>query len=514
MGTDTQSNNKRIAINTILLYGRMLLLMTISLFTSRINLHSLGVEDFGIYNVIGGVVAMFSMFSGALSVAISRNITYELGKGDKERLRKVFSIAVNIQVALAIFIVILAEVVGIWFLNNEMVIPEERLNAANWVMHCSIFTFAINLISVPYNADIIAHEKMSAFAYISILEATLKLCIAYFLIISPVDKLITFAVLLTCVSLILRMVYGIYCNKHFEETHYHFVYDKTLYESMLGFAGWSMFGLVAYTGYTYGLNVLLNIFFGPVVNAARGIAVQVQTAVQQFAQNFQMALNPQIIKNYASNNLERMHTLIFASSKFCYFMLLMFAVPIIIEAPKLLSLWLGIVPEHTVNFLRLIMLIITFDSLGSSISTAQQATGKIKVYQIVVGGIMLLIVPVAWIWLKLGGIPENVYIVYFVACILAHASRMFIIRNMINLSIRKYILEVMVPIIIVTISSLIIPVIVYKSIPDTVLSFFVVCAVSVLSVLVCVYYIGLKRSERTIVNNKIMQVVIKLKKNG
>lgn len=514
MSIDSQSNNKRIAKNTLLLYARMLFLMVVSLFTSRVNLHSLGVADFGIYNVVGGVVAMFSMFSGALSVAISRNITYELGRGDNEKLSKVFSTAVNIQVALAIFIVILAEIVGIWFLNNKMVIPEERLYAANWVMHCSIITFAINLISVPYNADIIAHERMSAFAYISILEASLKLGIAYFLFISPVDKLITYAVLLACVSLVLRLIYGIYCNRHFEETHYHFVYDKPLLKSMLGFAGWSMFGLVAYTGYTYGLNVLLNVFFGPVVNAARGIVVQVQTAVQQFAQNFQMALNPQIIKNYASNNLERMHTLIFASSKYCYFMLLMFAIPIIIEAPQLLSLWLGIVPEHTVNFLRLIMLIITFDSLGSSISTAQQATGKIKVYQIIVGGIMLMIVPVAWIWLKLGGTPETVYIVYFVACVLAHVSRMLIIRNMINLSIRKYIVEVMVPIIIVTISSLIVPVVVYNSIPDTILSFFIVCAVSVLSVLTCVYLIGLKGSERAMVNSKVMQVVIKNKKNG
>ena len=504
-------NNKRIAKNTLLLYFRMLFLMAISLFTSRVNLHSLGVENFGIYNVVGGVVAMFSMFSGALSVSISRNITYELGTGDKKKLSDVFSTAINIQVGLAIIIVLLAEVIGVWFLNNKMVIPADRMDAANWVMQFSILTFAINLISVPYNADIIAHEKMSAFAYISILEAVLKLGVAYALYISPVDKLILFAGLLAGVSILLRSIYGIYCNRHFEESKYHFVFKREILKQMLGFAGWSMFGLVAYTGYTYGLNVLLNLFFGPVVNAARGITVQVQTAIQGFSHNFQMAINPQIIKNYATSNMKRMHTLIYASSKYCYFLLLFFAIPIILEAPLLLKLWLGIVPAHTVNFLRLIMMIITFDSLGSSISTAQQATGKIKVYQIVVGGIMLAIVPVAYVWLKLGGSPESVYIVYFFACVLAHVSRLLIIRGMINLSIRNYAKEVLVPIVLVSVIAFIPPAITYKTIEETILSFFVVCTISVISVTISVWFFGLKRNEKKKAERKIVDVISKIK---
>lgn len=499
------NNNKRIAKNTLLLYGRMFLLMVVNLFTSRVNLHALGVNDFGIYNVVGGVVAMFSMFSGALAVSISRNITYELGAGNREKLNKVFSTAVNIQVGLAIFIVLLAEVAGVWFLNKKMIIPEDRLVAANWVMQCSIFTFIINLISVPYNAAIIAHEKMSAFAYISILEATLKLGVAYVLYISPADKLITFAILLTGVAFFLRLIYGIYCKCNFDECTYRFVYDSVILKEMLGFAGWSMFGLVAYTGYTYGLNVILNLFFGPAVNAARGIAVQVQTAVQGFSQNFQMALNPQIIKNYAAKNMERTYTLIFASSKYCYYLLLFFALPIILEAPMLLKLWLDIVPDHTVNFLRLIMMIITFDSLGSSISTAQQATGKIKVYQIVVGGIMLAIVPIAFVWLKMGGEPETVYIVYFAACLLAHISRLLIIKVMIKLSLRKYITEVMMPIVMVSIIAFIIPTLTYLYMEKNILGFFVVCAVSVVSEISVVYLIGLKSTERQMINNKISE---------
>lgn len=310
MSTQTSDNNKRIAKNTMLLYFRMIFIMVISLFTSRINLQSLGVENFGIYNVVGGVVAMFSVFSGSLSVSISRFITYELGKGNQEKLKKVFSTAVSIQIFLAVCITILAEIIGIWFLNNKMNIPADRLNAANWVMHFSILAFAVNLISVPYNAAIIAHEKMGAFAYVSVFEVVAKLGITYYLFISPFDKLKTYAVLLFALSIALRLIYGVYCKRNFQECSYHFILDRDLIKQMTGFAGWSLFGLVAYSGYNYGLNILLNLFFGPVVNAARGIAFQVQNAVQGFSNNFQMALNPQIIKSYAQNDLKRMHQLI------------------------------------------------------------------------------------------------------------------------------------------------------------------------------------------------------------
>lgn len=507
--SEESSNNKRIAKNTLLLYFRMLFLMVISLFTSRINLQSLGVEDFGIYNVVGGVVSMFTLLSGALSVSISRNITYELGTGNKERLSKIFCTAVNIQLILSFIIIVLAETVGLWFLNNKMVIPVDRLFAANWVFQFSLFSFVIGLISVPYNADIIAHERMSAFAYISILEAVLKLSVAYALYVSPFDKLITFSFLLAIVSFSLRLIYGVYCKRNFEECSYRFIWEKPLLKEMVGFAGWSMFGLVAYTGYTYGINILLNLFFGPVVNAARGIAVQVQTAVQGFSHNFQMAINPQIIKSYAANDFCRLYELIFASSKYCYFLLLLFSVPIIIKTPYLLNLWLGTVPEHTVNFLRLVMIIITFDSLGSAISTAQQATGNIKLYQVVVGGIMLLIIPVAYFWLTFGGIPEIVYVVYFLACVCAHISRLFIIRNMIGLSLIAYSKRVFVPISIVTVVSFIIPLIITTLMSEGFASFILVCVISFSSVITSVFLFGLSSKERDIAIEKVKELKYK-----
>lgn len=507
MSTQLSDNNKRIAKNTMLLYFRMIFIMMISLFTSRINLQSLGVENFGIYNVVGGVVAMFSVFSGSLSASISRFITFELGKGNQEKLKRVFSTAVSIQLFLAIIITILAEVAGIWFLNHKMNIPADKLEAANWVMHFSILAFAVNLISVPYNAAIIAHEKMSAFAYVSVFEVVAKLGITYYLFVSPFDKLKTYAVLLFALSIVLRLIYGIYCKRNFHECSYQFMLDKCLIKQMTGFAGWSMFGLVAYSGYNYGLNILLNLFFGPVVNAARGIAFQVQNAVQGFSNNFQMALNPQIIKSYAQKDLRRMHELIFASSKYAYFLLFFLSLPIIIETPTILSLWLTEVPEHTVNFIRLILALITFDSLGSSISVGQQATGKIKLYQICVGGIMLMIVPIAYLCLKLGTSPESTYIVYFTACIVAHIVRMLIIRPMIKLSLTEYCHKVIFRLIVVSVSSIVLPLIAYISLPPTIMSFVVVCCLCVIMVSVSIYYLGLEKSERTMVDNKVKNIL-------
>lgn len=320
--SNTTENNKRIAKNTLLLYFRMLFLMAVSLYTSRVVLNALGVEDFGIYNVVGGVVAMFSVLSGSLSTAISRFITYELGKGNKENLNKIFSSAVTIQFGLAGIIILLAETIGIWFLNIKMNIPEVRMEAANWVFQFSILTFAINLISVPYNASIIAHEKMSAFAYISILEAVGKLTIAYLITISPIDKLIFYAILMCAVALVVRLTYGNYCKRHFSECTYHFSWDKLLLKQMFGFAGWNFIGASSAILRDQGGNVVINLFCGPTVNAARGIAFQVNNAVNQFVTNFMTALNPQITKSYASGDNEYMMTLIFrehASLSICYF---------------------------------------------------------------------------------------------------------------------------------------------------------------------------------------------------
>lgn len=310
------NNNKRIAKNTLFLYLRMFLMMAISLFTSRVILSTLGVSDYGIYNVVGGVVAMFGILSGSITNSITRFLTFELGKKDNEQLQKVFSTSLNVMFVLSFIILVIGEIVGIWFLNYKMNIPEGRMDAANWAFQCSLATFIIGLISIPYNSTIVAHEKMSVFAYISIFEVLMKLLIVYSLYVSPFDKLKSYAVLLMILMVMLRFIYGIYCNRNFQEAKYHFVHDKQLLKQMTSFAGWNFFGQGAYMLNNQGVNIVINLFFGVTVNAARGIATQVNTAVNQFVNNFMMALNPQITKTYAAGNLEDMHKLVFRGAKF------------------------------------------------------------------------------------------------------------------------------------------------------------------------------------------------------
>ena len=314
--TDIAANNKRIAKNTLMLYIRMLFMMGVSLFTSRVILETLGVEDFGIYSVVGGIITMFAFINGGMVSATQRFITFEIGKGNIEKLKSVFSTSLQIHALISFIIVVLGETVGLWFLYEKMVIPEGRMDAAMWVYQCSIIACVVNIMSIPYNADIVAHEKMSAFAYISIIEVSLKLAIVYLLLVSPWDKLIVYAILLLLVQLSIRFVYSHYCHKHFDETKYFHSVDKPLFKEMISFAGWSFWGNLAAVLYTQGLNMMLNMFFGPIVNAARGIAVQVQSAVLQFTTNFQMALNPQITKNYAIGDLEQMYSLMFRSARF------------------------------------------------------------------------------------------------------------------------------------------------------------------------------------------------------
>ena len=329
MSNQTSDNNKRIAKNTLLLYFRMLFLMVISLFTSRITLQTLGVDNFGIYNVVGGIVAMFSIMSGSLSNAISRYITFELGKGDKKILKKVFSTAINVQIIMAVIIAVLIEIGGVWFLNYKMNIPDGRMVAANWVLQFSIISFVVNLISIPYNAAIIAHEKMSAFAYISIYEAVMKLVVVYLIVISPFDKLIVYSFLILLISLSLRLIYGVYCKRKFEECSYMFILDKPLLKKMTGFAGWNFLGAGSFLLMTQGVNMLLNMFFGVALNAARGIATQVENVVNQFTTNFGTAINPQITKSYAKGDYDYMHKLVFAGSKYSFFLVVVLCLPII-----------------------------------------------------------------------------------------------------------------------------------------------------------------------------------------
>lgn len=496
-------NNKQIAKNTFFLYGRMLLVMAVSLYTSRVVLNTLGIVDYGIYNVVGGVVTMFAFLNGALINTTQRYLTFEIGKGDNKKLKKVFTASIYIHAIISFLIILLAETIGLWFFYNKMVIPQERLSAAMWVYQLSIVTMVIQVMSAPYNSIIIAHEKMGIFAIISMIETSLKLLIVYLLLVFQGDKLFIYALLVAIVQLIIRFLYSRYSKKHFKETVIVRGVGKSLFIEMGKFAGWTIWGNLAATLFGTGLNLLLNVFFGPVVNAARGIAVQVEAAIAQFSTNFLLAVNPQITKLYAQNNLEDMHLLLYRSSKFACYLLLMLSLPVFLETPTILAVWLKIVPEYTVSFLRVLLCIVIIDAMSRPLMTAASATGDIKKYQAVVGGILLTIVPVSYIVLKIGGSPISVYIVHFSICVIAFCSRLLIIRPMIHLSIREYLKIVIIPCLLVAGLSCGTAIMIQYIFPKGMLFSIIVCVFSIVLVVLFAYTIGLSKNERIFINNRI-----------
>ncbi len=507
--SETSANNKRIAKNTLLLYIRTLFVMFISLYTSRVILDALGVEDYGIYNVVGGVVAMFSMISGSLSAAISRFITYELGKGNRDKLHVIFCTSVNIQIGISLIVILLGCTIGLWFLNSYMNIPDGRMDAANWVFVCSLLMFCVNLISVPYNACIIAHERMSAFAYISILEAVLKLLICYLILVSPLDRLISYAILLVLVAIIIRTIYGLYCSRNFEECHYKFTHDKTQLRSMAGFAGWSFLTNACYMFNTQGVNILINLFFSVTQNAARGIATQVEAAIMQFVNNFTTAINPQITKSYAAGRKDEMFTLVCRGAKFSYFLLLVFSLPVMLETEYLLALWLREVPESTVVFLRLANVASMINILGNTGYTACLATGDIKRYVIRLSTIGCLAYPLTWVVFELGFHAESSYIVFAFVYTLVNAVRLYIMRGLLGFPTMLFIREVICKISIVTAVALLLPLIAELYLEQSFLKFVFVSLISVTSSVSAIYFLGLNNNERTFVSSQI--VVLKNK---
>lgn len=512
MSNQTSDNNKRIAKNTLLLYVRMLFTMAVSLFTSRVILNTLGVEDYGINNVVGGIVTMFSVLSGSLSSSISRFITFELGKGNIERLKTIFSTGVNIQLGMSVLIIIIAEAVGIWFLNTKMNIPTDRMVAANWVFQCAILTFVLNLLSVPYNAAIIAHEKMSAFAYISVVEVSLKLIFVYMLMISPFDRLETYAVLLLLVGAVIRFIYGYYCKRHFEECTYHFVFDKPVLKEMTGFAGWNFLGNGAYMLNTQGVNILMNLYFGVAVNAARGIATQVDAALKQFVNNFTTAVNPQITKSYAQGDLDYMHKLVCRSAKFSAFLMMFFAVPIILETNTILTIWLKTVPDYAVIFLQWIIISSFMDTvLANSLVTSMFATGKIKRYQIIVTTVGCLVFPLSWIAFKLGFEPQVGYILYFIIYTILLFVRLYLLKDMVKLPVMMYIREVLYKLAPIIVVGFAIPGILILTMDAGWLRLILVCLLSVLVTAASEYFIGLSNKEKNFVAEKIKLVIGKIK---
>lgn len=505
--SNNSANNKRIAKNTLILYVRMLFLMAISLYTSRVILRALGIDDYGIYNVVGGFVSMFSVLRSGLTSATQRFITYDLGKGDKKELRKTFSTCVTIFVLISLLILTIAEIGGIWFLSNKLVIPEERMTAANWVFQLSLLTLVIHLLSNPYNALIIAHEKMNAFAYISIYEGVAKLLVAYAITYTTYDRLVLYSILLCLIQFTMRIFYGIYCKRNFQESKLLFYWNWGKIKEIYSFTGWAMFGGLAHIGFTQGLNVLLNMFFNPAVNAARGISVQIQHVVNNFVNNFQTAVNPQIIKSYAHGDKSQVYKLIYASSKYSYFLLLLLSLPIMIESDQILGLWLVEVPEYTAIFFRLIIITTAIDCISNPIMRAVDATGIIRNYQIVVGGLLLLIVPVSYIVLRLGAPPYSVFLVHIILGVLAFLARLYMAKSLIGISALTFLRKVLMRCFIVTILSVVAPLLLYFSYSTSFTRLFFLVLFSLISVVFSIYVIGLESGERLYVRHKIKYVI-------
>ena len=508
------SDNKRIAKNTMYLYFRMLITMVVGLFTSRVVLNTLGVEDYGINNVVGGVVAMFSLISASISGSIGRFITFELGTGNIEKLKKVFSTSVTIQILLAIVIIVVAEIVGIWFLNNKLEIAPDRMVAAHWVFHCSLITFAIGLISLPYNACIVAHEHMNAFAYVSILEVVLKLIIVYMLLVSPFDKLETYAVLGVIVAIIIRLIYGWYCKRKFVECSYRPILDKSLFKQMFGFAGWQLLGSSAAVLRGQGSDILINIFTKTtVVNAAAGIAATLTGIISGFVGNFTAAFTPQITKLYAAQKFDELVKLIYMGCKFAPYLLLFIGLPVFFNAKFILQLWLGIVPEHTVNFVLITILYMFNELMAQPLIHAKNANGVIRNYQIIVGSVLLLTLPIAYIALKLGAPVEAVFIAKLATSVMAMIIRLYMLRGDIpGLSISHFLINVYLRVILVALIAAILPTISYIYIPNEIAQFITTSIIAIISVGISIYFIGCTKTEQLQLKSQVKKIITKFKR--
>lgn len=506
--------NKRIAKNTIYLYLRTGITMLVALYTSRIVLDALGIEDFGIWSVLGGVITIFGFINQSLSASIFRYITHAIGTGDKEQINRTYSCSITIHAALAVIIFLLCETAGQWLLADKLVIPEEKRDIAETVFHIAAATGSISLLTVPFSSVIIAREQMHVFAYLSIAETLLKLAIAAAVYMAPARKLIWYAAMMLAATLLILLFHYLYVRYSFKELRYRNVTEKHFYKPLLTFSGWSMLGNIAAAGYTQGLTILLNIFFGPAVNAARSISFQIEQAVRTFVVNFQSAVNPQIIKSHAQDDTAGMHLLMYRSSRFSLLLLFIFALPIMLETEKILYLWLGQIPAETVTFVRIMFCVIALETMSNSIMTGITATGDIKRYQITVSSILLAIVPAAYIALKSGAPAKSVFIVYLAIEIIAVAARLAIAHDMLKLDIKKVVKHVALRSAAAIAAGSLLPLILHCTMPDGYTRFATVITSGVITSLAAIYLLGLDRQERVAINRAAVEKIRKKKQTG
>lgn len=485
----------------------MFITMVVGLYTSRVLLNILGVEDYGLYNVVGGIISFLSFLSGTMTNTTSRFVTFALSKNDINKHNQIFNMTFIIHVVFALLILFLGETVGLLYLNEKLVIPEGREVAAFWIFQFSIISSIFTIISVPFNATIIGHEKMNAFAYISIFDAMIKLIIVFVIEYAGFDKLIFYGLLLTLMSCFNVIIYIYYCKKKFPEIYFKWYWNVASFKEMMTFAGWGVVGNFSYVFYSQGVNLMLNAFFGPAVNAARGIAIQVEGLTRQFANNVQVAINPQIIKSYSIGDLERMYTLVFASSRYCFFLLFIISLPIMVEADFILNIWLINPPEHTSNFIRIILCTTLLDAFINPMFTSNLASGKLKIYQLSVCSVSYVFMIITYLVICLTNLPECVFITIFISTVIGVIVRIYVLKKQIGLKPDRYLLNVIRPVFLVVFSSIIIPIFIYVSFESGWLRFVLNSFFSILSIIIMVCIFGINKVEKSFVKNKIINML-------
>lgn len=505
--TDTTNKSKRITINTMMLYFRMIITMVVALYTSRVVLNTLGIEDFGIYNITGGVVMMFAFFNSAMTSATQRFLSFAIGKGDLIELKKVFNATQTIHFFLGVIIFFLAETLGLWFVETRIVIPHDRMNAAIWVYHFSVLTFIVSIIQVPYDALIIAHEKMKVYAYVSILEVFLKLIIVFLLMWISFDKLKAYGVLIFVVVFIITLVFILYTRINFRESKFEIVRDKKMYNTLIKYSGWNLFGNIAFMTKVQGVNIILNIFFGPLINSAQAIANQVQAAVQGFVSNFQLAVNPQIVKSFANDEKEYLTSLIFRGSKFSFYLMYLLSLPIILEGKQILVFWLKSVPEYTFIFTTLTLVVILITCITGPLTTSIQATGKIANYQTIVGTLQIFILPISFVLLKLTNYPIIPLLVTICIETIALFICIYFSSKAVGFSIFEFIKEIFFKNLLIVILTFPILILIRDSIEPSFLRLILIGIISFALTAVVMYGFGLSKSERFIVKEAIKKML-------
>lgn len=510
MSKTSSNNNTRIAKNTLLLYFRMLFTMAVSLYTSRVVLNTLGIEDFGIYGVVGGIVTLFDFLNASMSGCTSRFLTFELGKKNKKDLCDTFSTAMYVHIMIALLVLFVAEPVGVLFMHTKMQVLPDRMEAAQIVFHLSVLSMMINVTQVPYNASIISHERMDVYAYVEIVNVVLKLLIVFLLQIGHFDKLILYAVLVFLVSVLIAMFYRVYCIRNFSECHMHKVWRPDILKKMLAFSGWDLYGNLSVTMRTQGVNMLLNMFFGPIMNAAASIASQVQGAVMAFAQNVTMAVRPQIIKRYAAGEMDSMVSLVRNAVKLNFLVILLITTPIITELHYILNLWLEQVPPNAVTFCSFTLLLNFFSNLSFLLVTGVHATGKIFRPSFINGSLYLLVVPISYISFKFCGAAWTSYLFNVLAVFVGMLSNAYTL----NLYVRefplgKFLLKDLSPCLVLMVLVFVITFLITNVMQESFLRLVVVCVISTLLISVIGYRFILPVSIREKIIEKIKNKIWK-----